>query len=239
MTAAGAVFETRHRAKDTLGYHRHGFSYAAIVLGGAYVEVHDGMPQSCSRGSTVVHLAGEEHADRFADDTLCLNVELPQAVAAKAADGVFDARACPPEALDDLVRAFYRGDGRQLGQSVVRMQALLTSEPPAAAPQPDWLAAALDIFAWCDGAPLRDAARAAGVHQTHFSRAFHQHVGMTPNAYRRRARSRLASRLLLQSSLSLTRIALQCGFSDQSHLTRTFVAEIGVSPGAYRRVFAR
>jgi AraC family transcriptional regulator len=44
-----------------------------------------------------------------------------------------------------------------------------------------------------------------------------------------------AQELLLNSTLSLTDIALTCGFADQSHFTRVFTANVGISPGALRR----
>jgi AraC family transcriptional regulator len=86
---------------------------------------------------------------------------------------------------------------------------------------------------------LGRAAAIAGVHPTHFSRAFHHHLGITPNEYRRRARVRLASDLLLGSTISLAQIGLRCGFADQSHFTRTFTTATGIAPSTYRRSFAR
>jgi AraC family transcriptional regulator len=35
--------------------------------------------------------------------------------------------------------------------------------------------------------------------------------------------------------LSLSDVALTCGFANQSHLTRVFTRMVGVSPGAWRR----
>ena len=77
ITEAGAVFETDHRGCSAMKHHRHGSSFVTLVLGGAYVEVCDMIPALCRSGSIVVHDAAEEHADRFASDTRCLNVELP------------------------------------------------------------------------------------------------------------------------------------------------------------------
>ena len=44
-----------------------------------------------------------------------------------------------------------------------------------------------------------------------------------------------AKGLLRDGTLSLSEVALACGFSDQSHFTRVFARLIGVSPGARRR----
>jgi AraC family transcriptional regulator len=35
--------------------------------------------------------------------------------------------------------------------------------------------------------------------------------------------------------MSLSDVALACGFSDQSHLTRVFTGMVRLSPGAWRR----
>jgi AraC-like DNA-binding protein len=45
----------------------------------------------------------------------------------------------------------------------------------------------------------------------------------------------LSKEKLRDDRLSLTDVALVCGFSDQSHLSREFKRTVGVSPGAWRR----
>jgi AraC family transcriptional regulator len=44
-----------------------------------------------------------------------------------------------------------------------------------------------------------------------------------------------AKQLLVNTSLSLAKIALACGFSDQSHFGRVFSRATHTSPGAWRR----
>ena len=235
LTAAGAVFETHHRNDSTLRYHRHGMSFATIVLDGSYTEVRDTVPHACAPGTIVVHSACEEHADHFLDDARCLNVELPHV---EGAYGTFSVDAAVRTAVDCLVTAFY--EDAELDATVVALQAALRDRvDESASRKPAWLDPVLDGFSWCDAVPLRDAAKMAGVHPVQFSRAFHKHVGMTPNDYRRESRLKRASDLLLVSTASLIRISQDCGFADQSHLTRTFSEALGVSPAHYRRVFAR
>jgi len=45
----------------------------------------------------------------------------------------------------------------------------------------------------------------------------------------------VAKEKLRDRRLSLSDLALVCGFADQSHLTRVFSRMVGVSPGAWRR----
>ena len=235
-----AVFESDHRGSSSMRHHCHASPYVTIVLSGTYVEVRDAIPELCRSGTIVVHDAAEEHADRFASDTRCLNVELSREIGASSLRGnvALDA-ALLRDAVQRVVRSFY-DSARELPDAVRSLQeALLQRSSEALPKRPHWLGHVIDVFPWAGTIPLREAAALAGVHETHFSRAFHRHVGMTANEYRVRSRVQLASKLLLTTTASLARIALTAGFSDQSHLTRTFRERLDLSPGGYRRTFAR
>jgi AraC family transcriptional regulator len=232
------VWETRHQREGTLRPHRHGIAFATIVVEGKYLEVSSKDVRAYTAGSIVVHDATEEHADHFIESARCLNVELPTCYVNSQLDPNLRVAA------ESVMTAFYR-DRRNLTASVHGFQARLRigvqrpAAPKPVAPKPAWLQRVLEGFEWCDCAPLREAAHMAGVHPVQFSRAFHEHVGMTSNAYRRRERLRRASVLLLGTTASVVRIAHDCGFSDQSHLTRTFREAFALSPIEYRRIFAR
>jgi AraC-like DNA-binding protein len=234
-----AVFETNHRAETTMRHHRHGSPFVTVVLRGGYVEVGDAAPTVCLPGSLVIHDASEEHADRFSADTRCLNVELSELPGTPYPRSVMPDTPKLSSAVETLVRSYYvRGD--DVPASVENLQAALRDAFSAPSPNwPNWVEHVIDAFAWAEPIPLREAAAMVGLHETHFSRAFRRHVGMTANEYRARVRMRVASRLLLTTTHSLARVALSAGFSDQSHLTRAFSRTLGLSPAGYRRTFAR
>jgi AraC family transcriptional regulator len=71
--------------------------------------------------------------------------------------------------------------------------------------------------------------------EAHFSRSFKRAFGVSPYAFVVRRRLELAARLMLESSDSLTDIALRCGFADQPHLCNQFRHAMGESPAAWRR----
>lgn len=71
--------------------------------------------------------------------------------------------------------------------------------------------------------------------EAHFSRMFKQTLGLTPHAFVLRRRLELAARLMLESTESLTDIALCCGFTDQAHLCKLFRQSMGATPAAWRR----
>jgi AraC-like DNA-binding protein len=235
---AGSVYESDHRACSSMAHHQHPLPFVTIVLSGTYIEVNDAVPELCRDGAVVVHQAGEEHADRFARDTRCLNVELPDGLAAPASGRITTLDwSMAREAARRVATAFYR-DPPSLPTAVQALSGALESYGADRTEPPPWLQRVIDEFPWTEAVPLREAAALAGLHETHFSRAFRQHTGITANEYRARARVRYASQLLLGSTTSISRIAANAGLSDQSHLTHLFSERLGVSPAAYRQTFA-
>lgn len=84
--------------------------------------------------------------------------------------------------------------------------------------------------------PLSRLADECGLSIRHFTRAFRQSTGVSPHRWLLKYRVEHARGLLSNRGLSLSEIALACGYADQSHFTRAFTAMVGVSPGAWRRV---
>lgn len=82
---------------------------------------------------------------------------------------------------------------------------------------------------------VRDLARVTGLSKGHFSRAFKAYFGVTTHAYITQRRMEAACHHLLNTSISLTQIALLCGMSDQSHFTRIFRKVFGDTPARWRR----
>lgn len=81
---------------------------------------------------------------------------------------------------------------------------------------------------------LAEIADAAELPAYRLYRGFEKSTGMTPHAYQRQARVRLAVNLIREKR-SLGEVAFATGFADQAHLTRWFRRMLGVTPGAYRQ----
>lgn len=67
-----------------------------------------------------------------------------------------------------------------------------------------------------------------------FARKFKRETGMSPVAYILRVRLTKAKRLLRSKDLSITEIAVNCGFSSAAHLTSSFKKQFGMTPSEYR-----
>lgn len=83
---------------------------------------------------------------------------------------------------------------------------------------------------------LDELAGVAHFSKFHFSRLFHAMMGETPFRFIARLRVELAAGLLLSANqLSVSAIALRCGFSDLAVFSRTFKQLYGMSPSVFRK----
>lgn len=85
---------------------------------------------------------------------------------------------------------------------------------------------------------LQTIAAELNLHWAHLSREFPRYFHCTFGAYLRKVRIEKSLALLPDNRLSLTEIALQCGFADQSHFIRCFREFMGVTPKAFRKLSA-
>jgi len=81
---------------------------------------------------------------------------------------------------------------------------------------------------------LKEIADVAGLSPPYFSTIFKEEMGENLSKYLNRQRVEKASRLLLETEMSLAEIASCCCFEDQSWFSKIFKAYTGISPGKYR-----
>lgn len=85
---------------------------------------------------------------------------------------------------------------------------------------------------------ILDLANLIGMSQSHFSRSFKKSVGISPYQYLMQQRVERAKQLLDKQSLTISTIAMDCGFANQTHLTKVFRQMTGITPKAYRKRFS-
>jgi AraC-like DNA-binding protein len=81
---------------------------------------------------------------------------------------------------------------------------------------------------------LAELAAVGQTSRAHFARLFKQATGLAPHQYVIRCRMAEAQRLLAQTDLSLSEVALQVGCVDHSHFTALFRTHVALTPAAYR-----
>ena len=82
---------------------------------------------------------------------------------------------------------------------------------------------------------LEQIADAAAVSTRECLRCFRSAIGQSPMEYLIDYRVRAAKKLLESTDLSITEIALRCGFNSNSYFTKLFHRTCGKTPNAYRK----
>jgi AraC-like DNA-binding protein/ligand-binding sensor protein len=81
---------------------------------------------------------------------------------------------------------------------------------------------------------LQEVADASGLSAPYFSTIFKEEMGENLSGYLNRLRVDRAGDMLIETNLSLSEIAVSCGFEDQSWFSKIFKNYTGMSPGKYR-----
>lgn len=82
---------------------------------------------------------------------------------------------------------------------------------------------------------LADAAHAAGLERTYLSAFFHRKVGICFRDWLALFRVEHAQRLLEQTDVGITRVALDVGFGDLRAFERAFRRATSICPAAFKR----
>jgi AraC family transcriptional regulator len=82
---------------------------------------------------------------------------------------------------------------------------------------------------------LAELASHVGLHPTSLCRAFKQSTGISPHRYLLERRVARAKEMMADQRLTLTQIALDCGFSTSSQFSVVFRRITGLAPSVYRR----
>ncbi|WP_095135422.1 AraC family transcriptional regulator [Pseudomonas sp. Irchel s3a10] len=86
------------------------------------------------------------------------------------------------------------------------------------------------------GVSVSTLADACALSRSHFSRKFKASTRLSPTQWLRQQRILKSKQLLESSIMTLTQIAMACGFCDQAHFCRVFSKTEGMTPLAWKRV---
>ena len=71
----------------------------------------------------------------------------------------------------------------------------------------------------------------------YLSRVFKRETGYTLKEYILKMRMGIACELLAKTSLSVSKVAMSCGYSHMAHFSQMFKKENGMTPNEYRARF--
>lgn len=219
--ALAPAHRQRHAPSHSLERHGHAAAYAAVILGGSYLEAGDEGRHTVRAGDALVHRAFESHLNAFsARGADVLIIPMPATAAWLPVHGhVHDADALmrvaersPNELWPAFVEAFAAdASGHEDWPDLLARQ--LRQQPDLA---------------------LAEWAETIGLRAESVSRGFRKTYGISPKAYRAQVRARAAWEAIRGSSLALGRLAPELGFSDQAHMSRAVKRLTGHVPQSWR-----
>ncbi|KZS46504.1 AraC family transcriptional regulator [Paenibacillus glucanolyticus] len=106
---------------------------------------------------------------------------------------------------------------------------------PASSSASDWLESVPGYMKlYCtENLSVEELAAWAGVHRSHFTRAFTRRYGISPSRYMQQLIMEKATRLLSAEGTSITHTALSLGYSDLFTFSRAFTRYFGMTPSAF------
>lgn len=211
--------------------HSHDATHVSIIITGSVREV---SPDRDEIGSALqLNLRPYEmiHRVEFGPHgALILRVDVPHRAGQRTFRGwVHGAESAAQRTLLRLVLGDCVWRDPDTSESIEELVATIEAEPFRGAP-PGWLSQARErLLESPADARITALARAAGVHRTHFARAFTHWFKASATAVRRRA---MLSRAIaaIAAGEGLAAAALAAGFADQSHMCRTMNSVIGTTP---------
>jgi AraC-like DNA-binding protein len=200
--------------------HFHAEPYAALVLSGGYEEAGDNGFFQVSAGDVVFHDRFEAHLNRFfAPGVTVVNLPL--------ASGNCYPRMASVSDPDAVVRMAETG-GRAASDLLLSLVERWTPQIS------DWPAQLAMKLIECPSLKLWEWGEENHLPSWTISRGFARVFGVSPEAFRARARARRAWRWIEDTPAPLATIAAELGFADQAHMTRSVKQLTGATPNVWR-----
>lgn len=245
-TVGGFILtENVYQPDQHIAAHAHEHAFFYLVLDGLSHDHCRGRSRSFAAHSLAYHPPGEKHANRW-DRTggRCFHFELPHGridLLAESAEslgrpGQFTG-GIPVWLAASLYQEFHATDAAApLAMEGLLLELLASVSRCDRSPQgralPRWLLAAREMLLdrVTEEISITELAGEAGVHPSHFSRAFRRGFGCSVGEFVRRARLEHACTLLVRERHPVARAAIESGFYDQSHFSRSFKRAYGMTP---------
>lgn len=82
---------------------------------------------------------------------------------------------------------------------------------------------------------VNQLAKLVGLSRAHFLRIFKREMAMSPMSFLNKLRFEEATKQLRDPNLTITDVALTCGFGSASHFSSSFFKHLGMTPTEYRK----
>ena len=231
------IYAVQHRAPGVFGPHTHErYEFVYCVEGNGRVEIGSGR-KPFRTGTYYIASPGELHTER--DDNPCRIIYFYFA-ASDMPTGVFaDHDGAVLSAVRKLLResqANFR-ERQEMQLCLLQQILILVRRTASGEGEADFSAVLQYVNENLEQEiDFRQLAEKQGYSYDRFRHLFRKHTGASPNRYVNQARIEKAKFLMAMGpSVSISDIAMSCGFHSPSQFTNIFRAHTGKSPSGYRK----
>lgn len=235
---------------DKVDWHYHENAYFTFILEGNVIEGNRKEIYNCSAGSLLFHNWQEAHYNIKPEGfTRGFHIELKNAWFKNFSYDISTLQGSINISNPDTKFLFYKifketktcDDVSALSIQSLLLQVLaqlFRNDKVEQNRKPVWADKIKEILhdEFCKNHSLEDLVKTLGIHPVHLSRYFPKYFHCGLGEYVRRLRVGKSLALMANKQLSLTEIALECGFTDQSHFNRCFKDIMGVTPFVYKKL---
>ena len=223
-------------------WHSHEDIHLSLILQGGNLESRKIKDTQVSPGKIMVYDQGEIHRNRFTSfPSKNLNLELKSDFFSTNHLNFHDLTIPENRRIEtylDLIQIyneFQVNDSHSKDSIQLSMKSLFTNNKTSAY-KPLWVNRLKEIIEdrWNEFIPLNELAHILNVHPVTISKYFKKHYKGTLGDYMRKVKVNKALYFLFNTNMSITEIAVTCGFSDHSHMIRIFKLYMGLNPKKIR-----
>lgn len=244
----GVIISTAHYSVEECGggMHYHENPHICFLLQGGDIERRDNLLYERKTRDVYFYYAGEKHAS-ISRKSLSKNTniefgaaflrkyEISEAQIEKAVKNNLDAKFLILKIQQEMLL----GDGcSQINIQMLLLNLIDCSNQQSNESAPKWVRVLDELLndKWNEPISLEELSIATEKHPITISKHFKKYFFCTLGEYLRKLKIDKSIPLIKNSGMSLTEIALHCGFADQSHFTRNFKRTTGFLPKEFRRI---
>ncbi|MCW3084687.1 MAG: AraC family transcriptional regulator [Bacteroidetes bacterium] len=235
---------TSYGPDDTFHKHYHENSYLSLLSSGAYTENHKSNTRILNNGELIFRPAAYDHANDFCGNPgVCFNIEFK-----KDWQETLDYKFRLPNQSEiytcgtfpEIYKAVigFKNNNHSSDLSELLLQWLFeTNRPQLPESNLHWIPKVKTILENETDVhhSINSISGRIHVHPIYLAGCFKKKTGFTIGEYQLAAKLKKAARLLLNTNMQMTEIALECGFYDAAHFSRHYTAYYSVSPLQFRK----